>query len=685
MAKNLLWEIGTEELPARFVIPALESLELLAKNKFNLYRLDYEEIKTAGTFRRLVLFVKNLAETQREVEEEILGPPISAGDEGKIGFAKKYGVSFEELIVKETKKGKYFCLKRKILGEKTLKILPELLKEILFEIYFPKTMKWINNEVRFARPIRWMLCLFGNEVVPLEIANIKSNSKTKGHRFLTKELLEVNFADWNFYENLLEKNWVIVDLKKRLEKTKEEILKTGEKVGLPQIEPELLEENANLVEYPFAILGSFPEEFLKLPEPLVITALKEHQRYFCLRDKQGKLLPYFISINNNLAKNMEIVKKGHERVTKARLEDAKFYYERDLKEPLKNKVEKLKGIVYHVNCGTLWDKTQRLVEIGLFLAKNLNFLTHLNSIEKACYFSKADLASEVVKEFPSLQGIMGKIYAEYFGYKEVAPAIYEQYLPSPKDESLPETLEGICLSLADKIDHLCALFGIGEKPTGESDPYALRRTAYGIIKILIGKELFLTLEEVIEFSLEILKKQNFLKEKKEEVLQEIFNFIRRRLESEFLNLNFEKNLIFTVLEHPLNPYEMFLKLNAIKDFQKRKEFQDLITGFKRVYQILKTVEINELPELNSSLLIQPEEKRLFQVLEEIKPQLMFLYQKKEYHSYLEKLLSFKEPIDQFFDHVFVMVEDESKKLNRLKLLSEVVSCFNQLGDFSYLV
>ncbi|MCS7279765.1 MAG: glycine--tRNA ligase subunit beta [Thermodesulfobacteriaceae bacterium] len=683
MPKNLLWEIGTEELPARFVKPALENLSLLAKTKLNFYRLDYEELKTAGTYRRLVLFVKNLSERQKELEEEVLGPPVSVGEEGKIGFAKKYGVPPEELIIKDTKKGQYFCLKRKILGEETFKILPEILKEILLEISFPKTMRWKDYEIRFARPIRWMLCLFGDRVVPLELANIRASNITQGHRFLTKEPLKLDSAAWETYEEVLAKNWVIVDPNKRLEKTKEEILKIGEKVGYPQIELELLEENANLVEYPFPILGSFPEEFLKLPEPLVITALKEHQRYFCLRDGEGKLLPYFVAVNNNLAKNMEVVKKGHERVTKARLEDAKFYYERDLKEPLEKKVEKLKGIVYHINCGTLWDKTQRLVKLGLFIAKKIDFKEDLNSVEKACYFSKADLASEVVKEFPSLQGVIGKIYTEYFGYSEIAKAIFEQYLPSPKDESLPETFEGICLSLADKIDHLGALFGIGEKPTGESDPYALRRTAYGIIKILIGKEIFLNLEEIVNFGLELLKSQNFLIE--ENALSEILTFLRRRLESEFLSLNVEKNLIFTVINLPLNPYEIFLKLKAIRDFQEKQEFQDLITGFKRAYQILKSVEVKNLPELKVSLLTQPQEKALFQLLEKVKPELSFLSQKRDYHQYLEKLLSFKEPIDQFFDHVFVMVEDETLKLNRLRLLAEVVFCFNQLGDFSYLV
>jgi glycyl-tRNA synthetase beta chain len=690
MGKNLLWEIGTEELPARFIVPALESLKNLTEKKLKENHLSFEEIKTAGTLRRLVLFVKNLSEKQEEKEEEILGPSKKVGidKEGNytqavIGFAKKFGVTPEELSIKKTEKGEYFCLKRIIPGKETKELLPHILLNILQNIYFPKSMRWGSYKIRFARPIRWMLCIFGKEIIPIEIANISASNFTVGHRFLSKRSIKISEAKWNIYEKKLEKNFVIVDPEKRLQKTKEEIIRVSEKFGIPEIEEDLLEENANLVEYPFPIIGEFSKEFLELPEPLIITALKEHQRYICLRNKKGRLINYFVAINNNFPKNLEILKKGHERVTKARLEDAKFYFEKDLKEPLDKKVEKLKGVVYHIKCGTLWDKTQRLIELGKYLASKIDSKSDLKKIQRACFYAKADLASEVVREFTSLQGIMGSIYAEYFGEKDIAKALYEQYLPLPQNETLPKTWEGTILSLADKIDHISSLFGSGEKPTGEADPYGLRRAAYGIIKILIGKNIFLALEEIFIQSLKILENQGYLKEK--EVLPEILEFLRKRLEGEFLNQGFDKLLIGVVINLPLDPFDLYLRIKALKDFQNRRDFIDLITGFKRVTQILKGLEISKLPNLDPSLFKEKEEKELHLKVIELTPHLKELLEKKEYIQYLNKILEFKDVIDRFFENVFVMVEDERLRKNRLKLLAEVSSLFNAFGDLTFLI
>uniref|UniRef100_A0A7V4JPG1 Glycine--tRNA ligase beta subunit n=1 Tax=Thermodesulfobacterium geofontis TaxID=1295609 RepID=A0A7V4JPG1_9BACT len=690
MGKNLLWEIGTEELPARFIIPALESLKVLTEKKLKENLLTFGEIKTAGTLRRLALFVKNLSEKQEEREEEILGPSIKIGIDKKgnyteqiLGFAKKYGVSPEELTIKKTEKGEYFCLKRIIPGKKTIELLPQILLNILQNIYFPKSMRWGYYEIKFARPIRWMLCLYGKEIVPIKIAGIEASNITYGHRFLSEKSIKISEANWEIYERLLEKNYVIVDPEKRILKTREEILKVSKKIGIPEMEKDLLEENAHLIEYPFPIVGEFSKEFLMLPEPLVITAMKEHQRYICLKNKKGKLINYFIAVNNNFPKNLETLKRGHERVTKARLEDAKFYFEKDLKESLERKVEKLKGIVYHIKCGTLWDKTQRLIELGIYLAQKINSHIDLEKVKKVCFYAKADHASEVVKEFTSLQGIMGSIYANYFGGKDIALALYEQYLPSAQNETLPQTWEGIILSLVDKIDHIVSLFGSGEKPTGEADPYGLRRAAYGIIKILIGKNIFLNLENIFDYSLKILKKQGFFKERG--ALTEILEFFRKRLEGEFLNLGFNKLIIGVVLKLPLDPFDQFLRIKALKEFQDKKDFIDLITGFKRASQILKGLEIEKLPNLDSSLFKEKEEKKLYSKILELQPKLEKLLNKREYTQYLETLLEFKELIDQFFDNVFVMVEDKKIRENRLKLLAEISSFFNSFGDFTFLI
>ncbi len=687
--KNLLFEIGTEELPARFIEPALESLYNLAEKKLKEKELTFEEIKVGGTCRRLALFVRDLSERQRDREEEILGPSLQIGldKEGKytpalLGFAKKMGVSPEELYIKETSKGKYFCFKRVILGKNTDEILPEILLEILKEIYFPKKMRWSEYDFYFARPIKWILSLYGNQVIPLEVAGVRSSNFTIGHRFLSPKKLFLSFADWENYQKTLEENFVLVDVDKRIEVTKKSIFEVASQKGNPIIDRDLLIENAHLVEYPFAILGSFPEKFLKLPEKLVITTLQEHQRYFYLKDEEGTLLPYFVSVNNNKVKDLNIIRTGHERVAKARLEDALFYYERDLKIPLKERVNSLKGIVYHMKCGTLFEKTERLIALGEYLRQKIFPEIDKSLVEKACFYAKADLATEVVKEFPSLQGYMGAHYLALEGEKEISKAIYEQYLPNPKEESFPETPYGIVLSLADKIDHLTALIGAGEKVTGEGDPYALRRAAYGIIKILIERKIELNLEEIFHFALNLLNKQGFLKN--HQALLDIIEFVKKRFEGEMLSLQFSKNFINAVIEQPLNPYLQYLKLKALKEIYLKEEFQDLATLFKRVSQILKNVDVEKLPEVDILLLQEREERDLYETLMKLHPQLEKLSQERDYSSYLENLLIFKPLIDAFFDKVFVMVEDEKLRMNRLSLLYNLSKLIYEIGDLSYL-
>ncbi len=687
MSKNLILEIGTEELPARFIDPAVVLLKNLAEKKLKDALLSFKEIKTAGTLRRLTLFVKELAEKQPDREEEVLGPPEKIGFDEKgnftkavIGFARKLGVSPEELKLKETPRGTYFCYKRVVKGKKAEEILPHLLKDLIKELHFPKSMRWGDHDFRFARPIRWIMCILGEEIMPIEIAGVKSDRISYGHRFLSKKPLEFQKADWEEYERILEENFVIPVPEKRLKKTEQEVLRTGEKAGRVEMDEELLRENANLVEYPFPVLGSFSEEFLKLPEALIITALKEHQRYFCIRDQKGNLVNHFIAVNNNRAKNPEVVKEGHERVTRARLEDAKFYYEKDLGESPESRLKKLKGIVYHVKCGTLWDKTLRLIKLAEFLRIKLFPDLDQKKLETACIYSKEDLASEVVKEFPSLQGIMGSIYAKHFGREEIAEAIYEQYLPVPGEEKLPETSEGIVLALADKLDHLCALFGAGEKPSGEKDPYGLRRSAYGIIKILIGKRLFLNLEEAVNFGLDLVFDQGFLKEKKEEVLNEVIEFLRKRVEGEFLSSGFEKNFISVVRDLLLDPYDLYLRLRALQKIKTSEEFQELVTGFKRVAQMIKDAEEN-LPPLKEEFLKEEAEKKLWEKTKLLQQELKKLLEDKRYEDYLKGLLQIKENIDQFFEYVFVMVKERELRENRLRLLYEVSKLFDAFGNF----
>lgn len=688
MKKNLLFEIGTEELPARFIEPALESIRNFLEKTLKELELAYEDIKTGGTARRLAVSVLNLEEKQKDREEEILGPSVSVAlDEAGnftpalLGFARKHGVNTDALYIKDTPKGRYFCFKKTIEGKRTEELLPALLIDLLKNVYFPKKMRWADFEFPFARPIRWLLALYGQEVISLEINGIKSDRFSYGHRFLSARPIEFKEACWETYKRVLEENFVLVDIEDRLRRTKEEIEKVAHPIGKVELRSELLTENAHLIEYPFPTLGTFPEKFLKMPSKLVVTALQEHQRYFVIYNETQQLLPYFIAVNNNRPKDVSILVRGHERVAKARLEDALFYYERDLKTPLSAKIEKLKGIVYHIRCGTLYDKTLRLIELGKFLSKKLFPTLSLELVEEACRYSKADLASEVVKEFPSLQGFMGAHYLQIEGKREISPALYEQYLPNPQDERFPETEIGTILSLADKLDHLCAMFGVGERATGEGDPFGLRRAGLGILKILIEKKLLLNLEEVLPYAVALLEKQGFLRESSPE--EEIIDFLRKRLEGEFLNLGFPKNFIYAVIEKPLNPYDLYLRISAIKALSVSEDFKDLLIVFKRVTQILKNVDTSQLGDIKPELFQSEEEHLLWRTLLEQEKELLTLFEERRYVSYLERLLFFKEPIHRFFEKVFVMVEDVNLKNNRLALLNKLANNFLKFGDLAY--
>ena len=689
--KNLLFEVLTEELPARFIRLGINSLAELAEKYLVDYRLKFKEIKTAGTPRRLVLFVEGLSEKQEDLEEEVIGPATKVAlDEGgnytaaALGFAKKYGVEPSDLYIKETPKGAYVALKVKKIGEETTKILQTILPKILLEIPFPKKMLWGDVRFPFARPIRSILCLFGEDIVPLEIAGLKSVNYTYGHRYLGANKIKLRSADFNEYAKLLMEHWVIVDPEERERLTEKEIRRITQGKGNPEIEPHLLQENANLVEYPFPTLGTFDEKFLRMPEELTKTALQEHQRYFLLRDGKGKLLNHFVAVNNNRVRDERLLIAGHERVAKARLEDALFYYERDLKQSLDQWVTNLKGIVYHVRCGTLYEKTERLKHLSVFVAEKLGIVKELERVKKASHYAKADLASEVVKEFPTLQGIMGKYYyLHQFGDEVVAKAIEEQYLPNPNDERLPETIVGTILSICDKIDHITALIGVNEKPTGESDPYGLRRAAYGVIKIILGKQLDLELEPVFEKACDLILRQGYLKNQatKEETLE----FFRKRLESEFLYLGYPKGQVNSVIKLNLNPYDQFLRLRAISKLFQSKELEDLLVPFKRVYAILKNQDLDKLPLPNPAFFELTSEKNLFEACKEIEEVYFSKLKSKDYEDALFLLLKLKQFIEEFFDKVFVMVDDERIRSNRLSLLKMVFSLYQSFAHFENLV
>ena len=687
MAKDLLFEIGTEEIPARFIDGALRELKHLAEEGLKRLGLAHEGIKTLGTPRRLALYVAGLSERQPDCTEEILGPPKKAAfdTEGNptkaaLGFAKKHGVKVEDLTVKEMEKGAYLCLKKTIPGKETFELLPAFLEELILKLPFPKSMRWGNYELRFARPIRWLLALYGRRVVPLKLAGLEAGAVTYGHRFMAPEPIEVE--DFVGYVRKLREAFVIVEPEERLARTKEEVVDAALSGGGEVLEdPELLKENANLVEFPYATLGSFDEKFLSLPRPVLITAMREHQRYFSVVDKEGRLLPKFVAVNNTRPEDPTTLIKGHERVLKARLEDASFYFERDRKVPLAERVKELAQVGYHAKLGTLYDKTKRLEALSSWLARRLAPEKE-ELARRAAWLAKADLVTELVQEFPSLQGVMGREYALISGEpEEVATAIYEHYLPVSAGTPIPKTVTGAIVALADKMDTLCAFFGIGERPTGAADPYGLRRAAYGVIEIILGHRFRLSLSEFIGQGLELLK--DLLELEPKEVLLEVKGFIGRRLEGALSARGFEDDLIRAVMGVGFDDLvDLEMRLEALKKVRQSPDFPALAVGFKRVMNMVKKLK-KRLP-FEEGLLVEEAERELHVAYKEVREKALPLITAGAYEEALLELLKLKPAIDRFFDEVFVMVEDETLRRNRLALLQRLAELFLSVADLSFL-
>ncbi len=686
MPKDLLFEIGTEEIPARFIAPALKDLARLAREELKRLGLSFEGLKTLGTPRRLTLYVAELAERQPDREEEVLGPPKKAAFDAQgrptkaaEGFARKQGVSVEELQVKTTPKGEYVYVQKKIPGQETLRLLPELLSRLVTSLPFPKSMRWGRHKLRFARPIRWLLALYGQQVVPLELAGVQATDKTYGHRFMAPGAITVEgFVD---YVRKLRDAYVIVEPEERLARTLDEVTDAALAVKAKILKDEaLLEENANLVEFPYATLGQFDEEFLALPRPILITAMREHQRYFAVVDEEGHLLPRFVAVNNTKPEDPSLLIAGHERVLRARLEDAKFYFERDKKIPLAQRVEELKAVGYHAKLGSLYDKVKRLEALTSWLAQRLA-PDLLEVATRAAFLSKADLVTEVVQEFPSLQGVMGREYALLSGEPEaVAQAIYEHYLPTYAGGPLPQSVPGALVALADKVDTLCAFFGIGERPSGAADPFGLRRAAYGLINIILAHGFRLSLRALLKEGFALLK--DYITPS-EEVLDEVLTFIGKRLSGEFTHRGFADDLVRAVMAVGFDDVvDTYARLEALKQIRASEDFPALAVGFKRVMNMVK--KLPEVLPFDASLLKDEAEKDLWQAYQKAYAESAPLLEKGDYKGALRVFLGLKQPIDRFFDDVFVMVEDEKLRTNRLALLQKLAQLFLRVADLSYL-
>jgi glycyl-tRNA synthetase beta chain len=681
--KDLVFEIGTEEMPASAVERGIEELYEESKSLLEKEHLPFGKIEVYGSPRRLALYVHNLSERQEDRKVEVKGPPASKAldeqgryTEAALGFARSQGVKPEELIVREGEKGKYVYAVKKIKGKESKEVLARILPELVSKIHFEKSMRWQGN-LRFIRPIRWLLALFGEEVIPFELNGLKSSNITFGHRFLSPGAIVLKNA--SEYLEKLREGKVLVDQNERKEKILKETKKVLKDGGSAIIHPHVLNEVLHLVEYPTAIKCHFPDKFLALPKEVVINVLEYHQRYFPV-EKNDTLLSTFVVIQNGDPSYSELIGRGNERVVKARLEDAKFFYEEDKKKHLEKRVEELKGVIFHRKLGTLWDKTERLLRLCDFIKEEATLSVEtFESLKRAAYLCKADLLTEMVNEFPELQGVMGREYALHFGEnEEVAKAIYEHYLPRFPGDSLPKSLAGKILSVLDKVDTICGYFLAGEIPSGSEDPYSLRRQGQAVTAVLLEEKLNLSLEKLLSIACE---GYNFPRLRSvKETIPLLKDFFEGRFFLTLERLGFKPFLARLFLTQFFHfPVEALKKLEVLSEVYETPLWEDLLTAYTRP----KNLSQKDLGvEVKEEFLVEETEKELYQEALSVSEKIEKLFNKSDFQKSLEVLASLRKIVDRFFDEVLVMAEEKDLRENRLKLLNFLVSIFERYADFS---
>ena len=680
---SLLLEIGTEEIPARFIPPALSMLKSNTESIFEEYSIGFSDMKAYATPRRLALLVKGIPPMQKDRVKEVYGPAKKAAfDEhgtptrAAAGFAQSQGIDVNDLVIKKKEKGEYVVAVIHHKGAPVMDLLHEALKKVILSLSFPKSMRWGNGDLRFVRPIHWIMALLNGTTIIFEIDGVKSGNVTKGHRFLSPGSFIVK--EISSYINLLENNYVIADIEERKRRIAEGIESLAASVeGKALRDEELITTVTNLVEYPVPVLCEFPPDYLRLPKELLITVMKDHQKYFAIEDDQGKLKNYFVVISNTKDENAETIKKGAERVIKARFEDARFYYEEDIKRPLHSRIQDLKRVTFHDKLGSLYDKTQRVVTLASFLSETL--LPHVKqSIERAAWLCKTDLITGVVREFPELQGLMGKYYAVHDGEEhKVAEAIMQQYLPSHSGDRLPESDMGALLSLSDKIDNVVSFFGADLIPTGSEDPFALRRQALAVIAILMEKGYPVTLRELIA------KAEENVEDKRPSLPDEVFRFFAQRIEPLFSSQHYDSDAIQSVLPlmESVPIAEVKERMNALKRFSADAEYTPFLLAMKRIHNIVPKADV---PALAPEVLSEEQEKSLYRELQNVKPIFDVLLKNKNYYDAITRLSTLTGTINNFFDKVLVMDKREEIKLNRFALLQEVRKMASLIADFSKL-
>lgn len=692
MAKDLLFEIGIEEIPARFMEPALNQLQTIMTDSLAEAGLQYEKLATYGTPRRITLMIEGLDEVQPDRSTESKGPAVKAayGADGQpskalLGFCRGQGIEPADVLTKEIKGVEYVYAVKQIAGRPTAELLPEMLSAAVHKIYFPKPMRWAYNEMRFARPIRWLVLLFGADVLPLEIAGVAAGRISRGHRFLGSDSVEI--ACPAEYLDTMQKAYVIVDQSVRREKIWQQIKAVASVAGgTVKPDEDLLSELVYILEYPTALLGRFDKKYLEIPEELVVTPMREHQRYFPVYDAAGeKLLPNFITVRNGNSQHLEIVAAGNEKVLSARLADAAFFWDEDRSHALIDNAPRLEHIVFHEKLGTLSAKVARVQKLALSIAEKLGYAAEdVRDTERAALLMKCDLVSNAVYEFTELQGIMGEYYAKNDGETEqVAAAIREHYLPRFTGDELPKTKAGMALALADRLDSLAGFFSQKMIPTGSQDPYALRRAAIGVSQILLRYELELDLAELCAEALALYEgvKQEMTAE---ETLAAMNNFFRQRVD----NILAEEGVTYDVINAVAGlelavPLVNYRKAHALADFKQGEDFAQLMAGYNRAANLLKNVKGEFAVE--PKLFEVDAERELLAAEDEAAAKVAAAVAEQNYPAALKALAAIRPQIDAFFEAVMVMADDAKVRDNRLALLQKLIGLTAELGELSQLV
>lgn len=686
MNNYLLFEVGVEELPSRFVSSTLDQIKSNLTKMFNENRIEFSDIKTYGTPRRLTFIVENISERQSNLEEEVKGPSkkIALDADGNftkpaLGFMKSKGLKEEDVVFKTVGKDEYIFGTIRQEGKETSEVLKTILPEAVKNVTFLKAMRWGGRNMRFARPIRWMVTLLNDNVLEIDLEGIKSSNITKGHRFLGQSEFEVNSLE--DYLTKLEENFVILDQDKRKEMIRKQCIEVAKSLGGEvEFDEDLLEEVTYLVEYPTAFYGEFNEDYVKLPKEVVTTPMQQHQRYFPVV-KDGKLLPNFIAVRNGNDYRIDKVKAGNEKVLVARLEDALFFYKEDTKKSLESYIEKLKSVVFQAKLGTVYDKTLRIENLSSNIIDLLNLQQDKEDAKRAAKLCKADLVTGMVFEFTELQGIMGREYARVSGENEaVCEAIFEHYLPRFAGDILPKTNAGIALSIADKLDSIAGFFAIGIQPTGSQDPYALRRQALGVLNILMDSKLDISLKELVELALNNYSNLEF---NKEEVVNSIMEFFKERIKNLFRDLGIRYDVIDAVLSSEINDIsDMHLRATELNNWLDKDELVEMLTAFNRVSTLAQKAVSSDV---NEQLLTEDAEINLYKEFNNIKVKVKELLNDKKYSEALDSFASLRPSIDAMFDSVMVMDKDEAIKNNRLGLLKQIYDTMLSICDLSKIV